>query len=176
MSGLGFNQRGIGRSSNPFHFIGVEATDKFFIVTADSQAMHSTLGQSGLEELVGKKVRFEVLLDWDLKLPEGTFSKLVRGNTEQVSFLIDIDSPITFEPHSEGIFALSRRPTVKTSRLIVVFRQPDAIMEELDGGSTSEFTAPLLYGLRQGAALPSGHVKANEECEVIGPVSVHLVR
>ena len=127
------------------------------------------------KSVIGKRVRFEILLDWDLVLPTGVVTGIMQSNPAHRSlyYLVELDSVLTFEPHRTGLL-LRRRPNVSVKRVVLAMRRPDEIEQELQGKVSSELTAPLLYYPVEKRL--SGQPISEESLEAIGPVRVHILQ
>ena len=127
------------------------------------------------QSVLGKRVHFEILLDWDLEIPGGIMRTILPATMTkgQIHYLVDLDSAITFEPHRRGLL-LRRRPKVTVGQVILMMRHPEEIVEELHGKVTGEFSAPLLYGLL-GQVTMLEYPDRRGNLESIGPVRVRLV-
>lgn len=125
--------------------------------------------------VIGKRVRFEILLDWDLILPTGVIKGIMPSNPahRQYYYVVELDSVLTFEPHRRGIL-LRRRPTVSVNRVVLAMRRLDEIEDEFHGKVSSELTAPLLYYSIHERGL-SDEPLTEKNLEVIGPVRVHVM-
>ncbi len=127
-----------------------------------------------LQSVIGKKVHLTIMLDWDLKFPEGRFVRLLHSDRSQINYLLELDSPITFEPHIMGPFR-ARPPLISTSRLVIVFRRPEIIHEDLHGDGGGEFGAPILLYLVGDASPPTKLIDFVRSHDALGPVRVELI-
>jgi len=60
------------------------------------------MDSADLAEVIGRKIQLEIMLNWDLKIPEATISRMLNADRDEIKYLVDLDSPITFEPHRKG--------------------------------------------------------------------------
>ncbi|MCJ2670247.1 MAG: hypothetical protein LN416_07050 [Candidatus Thermoplasmatota archaeon] len=131
------------------------------------------------EDAVGKRVQLEILLKWDLKFSEGTIIRVeIHPETSFVHYLVELDSPLAFEPHERRRFwGRKRFPEIVTRSYVEVqIRRPEALEEELNGHVFSEFSAPLLQAARSEEVLD----KPKEEIELgdrymLGPGRIRLI-
>ena len=127
---------------------------------------------------VGKKVRLRILLDWDLKIPDGvilgTLTLLPRR--EQIAYLVELESELTIESHEKGFF-LKRKPpkATRTRYLVVAIRRTEAAEEELRGRILSELTAPLFYYLRKPEVVSRSELRSKEDLLMMGPGQIEIV-
>jgi hypothetical protein len=124
---------------------------------------------------IGGRIHFDILLDWDLKIPQGVVKRIVPAypSHRTVYYLIELDSDVEFEPHRIGLL-LRRRPRVSARWLILAMRHPDDLEPEFHGKVTGEFSAPLLYYSTREKDLPEETIGTVGDLEALGPVRVHL--
>jgi hypothetical protein len=124
-------------------------------------------------DVIGKRVRFDILLDWDLTLPPGVIVDVMKSSLARrtLYYIVELDSVLTFEPHRTALL-LRRRPKVSVRHVVLAMRRPDHIEQELQGEVASELTAPLLYYSVENR--PFGHPMNERNLEAIGPVRVRL--
>jgi hypothetical protein len=127
-----------------------------------------------LESIVGKKVQFKIMLDWDLKFPQGTFVRLLHTGQGQITYLVELDSPIIFEPHKTG-FRLRKRPPVSTRQLVILFQRPKVIEKELHGEVEGEFRVPILLYLLEGDSAPTTAMNFVRSDKALGPAWVQII-
>lgn len=127
-----------------------------------------------LQGIIGKKVQFTIMLDWDLRFPQGTFIRLLHASQGQVTYLVELDSPITFEPHTHRPLQ-RKRPLVSTRQVIILFQRPRTIDEDLHGDGGGEFRAPILLYLAEGDAAPTTVINFVRSDRALGPVKVQLI-
>jgi hypothetical protein len=124
---------------------------------------------------IGGRIRFEILLDWDLTIPQGVVKRIVPVDLShrQVYYLIELDSDVEFEPHRIGLL-FRRRPKVSARWLILAMRHPDDLEPEFHGKVTGEFSAPLPYYSMREKDLPEETIGTVGDLEALGPVRVHM--
>lgn len=130
-------------------------------------------------EAVGKRVQLDTLLEWDLIFPQGVITRLLNPDmrTPHVSYLVELDSPMTFESNEEkSIFGRKQsRKSITTKHIVVEIRNVVAIKEELNGHVLSELTAPILHSVRIEKVLSSAKVELRDSDFTLGPGRIRIV-
>lgn len=127
---------------------------------------------------VGKKVRLRILLDWDLRIPDGIIRRTITlvPRREQIAYLVELESELIVETHEKGFF-IKRKPLKKTGTryLVVAIRRTEAAGEELHGHVLSELTAPLFYYPRKPELVSRSELKSKEDLSLMGPGQIEIV-
>ncbi len=134
------------------------------------------------KSVIGKRVKLEILLEWELELPEGTIVRLVQTNApilvpgnRNVYYLVELDSEVTFEPPGRGrVFHWGLPKEITTRHIIIEMRRVDKLLEELRGEVSSEWIAPILYSPRNEEVLTRSVIRFNEDTIDIGPARVRV--
>lgn len=129
---------------------------------------------------VGKRVQLEIGLDWDLEFPDGTIVRTmgIRAETSHVFYLVELDSPLAFEPHERKRFWGRKRfpEEVVTRHVIVEIRRVEALKEELKGNVYSQYSRPILYAPKGKEVLDQPIEKIElDELYAIGPGTIRII-
>ena len=131
--------------------------------------------------VLGKRVRIEILLDWNLCIPEGRIQSVVEltPRRDALAYAVNLESEMKLESRDlhPGTFAKYRRPRSFTvDRVVVAIRRIEAVEEELRGGILSELTAPLLYYVRSSERNSQKTMSTDRDLEVIGPCRIVVLQ
>lgn len=131
---------------------------------------------------VGCRVEIKTLLDWDVDFPQGTIVRLLAtepptSQVPQVLYVIDLDSPVNLDlGKPTALFKHKPRGTETRRRIIVAFRRPMALREELRGSVLSEETAPMLYCLRWERAPSEDKAEIRiKDLHALGPGRIEVI-
>jgi hypothetical protein len=131
---------------------------------------------------IGRGVALDLLLEWDLSLPTGTVTKMLKtdqdrivGGSPHVYYLVELESPITFESPGKRFLRRKTGKKFTTKHVILEMRNLDRLREEFNGLDLSELTAPLLDYPKDEQALEKGELQVREDIEVLGPVRIRIL-
>jgi len=126
------------------------------------------------QSVIGKKVRFEILLETEEKIPDGIITRIVPTDPthRHVHYLIQLDSEMTFQPYRR---MFRRRPDVTIKHAVLAMRLIGELNEELHGRVRSELSAPMLYYSTKEGILLENELGTKGDLDAIGPVRVHLI-
>lgn len=128
--------------------------------------------------VLGRRVRIEILLDWNLHIPEGVVQGVVEltPKRDALAYAVKLDSVMRLESRDlhPGGLVRSRRSgsSYAVDRVVVAIRRTEAAEEELQGGVISEFTAPLLYYVRDSENSNQKTMNTDRDLGVIGPCRI----
>jgi|SRR3990172_626647 len=139
---------------------------------------------------VGKTVKMEIMLDWNLGLPSGKVMRDLTGDSRLVAelrkfvpflgrtrlYLIQLDVPLDLT-QPRGRWPFARAPETRLTRFVLLeVRNPDRLEDEFNGRTVGEFGAPVLVGIPRVDALTGPVIDGKRGIWPIGPVRVLLIR